>query len=95
MSRKTYRTSIMKSKFLNDPTQGVELKITQPPCLYKVKIIHSSLRKRNAPSIDAPVTGIISDEGIYIICNEQDGWGQLQDGSWIMLQYTQKWDKNL
>jgi len=76
MNRRIYRTPIVQSNHIdNDFAEKVELKVTQPPRLYKVQIIHSSLRKRSAPSIDAPVIGIISDEGIYTITTEQNEWG--------------------
>ena len=77
MSRRLYKTSIVKPIKLEPEhtSEGVELKITQPPFLYKVKVIHSSLRKRQSPSTNAPIIGIISDQGIYTICNEENEWG--------------------
>lgn len=58
--------------------------------LYKVKVKHSSLRKREAPNTNAKIIGFITDLGIYDIFDERDGWGQLKDFSWIMLEFTQR-----
>lgn len=61
-----------------------------PESLYKVQVTHPSLRRRSTPEIAENVIGVITDRGIYTITNERNGWGQLEDGSWIMLQYTEK-----
>lgn len=58
--------------------------------LYEVQVTHPSLRRRSMPKIAENVIGIITDKSIYKIYDERDGWGQLEDGSWIMLQYTKK-----
>lgn len=52
-----------------------------------IKVNHPSLRRRNAPSMDAEVIDVIDDEGIYDIYAKQDGWGQLKDKSWVMLNF--------
>ena len=61
-----------------------------PELFYKVQVTHPSLRRRSTPEIAANVVGVIVDKGIYTIINEHDEWGQLEDGSWIMLKYTKK-----
>lgn len=58
--------------------------------IYKVKVIHDSLRRREAPNLEAKVTGYITDRGIYDIYDERDGWGQLKEFDWILLEYTKK-----
>lgn len=58
--------------------------------LFSVKVIHPSLRRRSTPEIAENVVGVITDRGIYEIYNVNGDWGQLQDNSWIMLQYTEK-----
>lgn len=58
--------------------------------LFEVQVTHPSLRRRSTPEIAENVVGVITDRGIYKIYDERDGWGQLEDGSWIMLQYTKK-----
>ena len=61
-----------------------------PKSTYKVKVTHPSLRMRQAPSTDAEILGLITDQGEYEIFETEGGWGQLQDGSWIMLSFTEK-----
>ena len=58
--------------------------------LFSVKVTHPSLRRRSTPEIAENVVGVITDRGIYEIYNVNGDWGQLQDNSWIMLQYTEK-----
>lgn len=67
-----------------------ELYIEIPDPSFKVRVSHPSLRRRSTPEIAENVIGVITDRGIYTITNEHNGWGQLEDGSWIMLQYTEK-----
>lgn len=62
---------------------------TQTP-LYEVKITHPSLRRRAQPNEAAKILGVIEDQGIYKIFDIQNGWGKLDDGSWIMLCFTGK-----
>lgn len=56
---------------------------------YKVKVTHPSLRMRCAPNTQAEVYGLITDQGIYEIVDEVNGWGLLRNGYWIMLSYTE------
>ena len=56
---------------------------------YNVKVTHPSLRIRRAPNTQAEILGLITDQGVYKIVDEVNGWGQLEDGNWIMLSYTQ------
>lgn len=60
----------------------------KPKELYSIKVTHPSLRRRSAPSLSADVVGFITDEGIYKIYDEVNGWGKLENGDWIMLSYT-------
>lgn len=62
----------------------------QPTALYSVKVTHPSLRRRSEPEVADNIVGLISDKGIYNIYAEVGGWGKLEDGSWIMLQFTNK-----
>ena len=61
--------------------------------IYKVKVTHPSLRRRSAPSLQADVIDVITDEGIYDVIKENDGWAHLNDGGWVMLQFCQKIEK--
>ena len=63
--------------------------IPEPPKTYKVKVTHPSLRMRHAPNTQAEVYDLITDQGIYTIIDEVNGWGQLENGYWIMLSYTE------
>ena len=56
---------------------------------YKVKIIHLSLRIRRAPNTQAEIVGLITDQGVYTILDEVNGWGMIDENKWIMLSYTQ------
>lgn len=56
---------------------------------YKVKVMHPSLRIRRAPNTQAEVVGLITDQGIYTILDEVNGWGMIGENKWIMLSYTQ------
>jgi len=57
---------------------------------YNVKVIHCNLRKRANASFDSNIIGNITDMGVYTIIEEFDGWGKLEDGSWINLKFTEK-----
>ena len=78
----------MEENIVEPQVEEVKEQVIRP--LFEVQVIHPSLRRRSAPKIAENVVGIITDMGIYKIYDERDGWGQLEDGSWIMLQYTKK-----
>ena len=65
----------------------IEPEVENKP-LYTVHITHPSLRRRSTPKIAQNVLGLITNMGNYAIYEEREGWGRLEDGSWIMLQYT-------
>lgn len=58
--------------------------------IYTVRVIHPNLRRRAAPSLKADVLGFITDRGLYDVFVEENGWGRLEDGSWILLELTEK-----
>lgn len=60
----------------------------EPKVLYTVRVTYPSLRMRSAPSFSGQEMGLITDQGLYEIINESDGWGQLKNGYWILLRYT-------
>ena len=62
----------------------------QQAIIYTVKVTHPSLRMRKGPSLSADIVGFITDEGNYGIVDENNGWGKLENGNWIMLTYTKK-----
>lgn len=67
----------------------IEPEVENKP-LYTVHVTHLSLRRRSTPEIAQNVLGVITDRGNYAIYEEREGWGRLEDGSWIMLQYTER-----
>lgn len=67
----------------------INLDENKEPAGFWVRVTHPSLRKRRAPDTQAEVIGYITDFGRYKIINEKSGWGELLDGSWIMLRYTE------
>jgi len=72
--------------------EAPEVEIKEEPnkvTSYKVKVTHPSLRMRRAPNTQAEVYDLITDQGIYTIVDEVNGWGQLENGCWIMLSYTE------
>lgn len=72
-------------------TEEIEWQIQDVPAiLFNVKVTHPSLRRRSTPEIAKNVVGIISDGGIYPIYDQNGDWGKLEDGTWIMLKYTEK-----
>ena len=64
--------------------------VEQPAPIFTVKVTHPSLRMRRAPSDSAEVAGLITDQGLYDIIAVEGEWGQLADGNWIMLIFTEK-----
>ena len=58
--------------------------------IYVVRVTHPSLRRRAAPTLRAEVLGFITDKGLYDVFVEENGWGRLEDGSWIKLEFTEK-----
>lgn len=67
----------------------IEPEVENKP-LYTVHVTHLSLRRRSTPEIAQNVLGVITDRGNYAVYEEREGWGRLEDGSWIMLQYTER-----
>lgn len=86
MARKsrTQKENIV-DELLTNFEEKVEIK---PTFIYKVKVTHPSLRRRNAPALSGQEVGLITDQGIYEIFDEVNGWGKLENGDWIMLSYT-------
>ena len=94
MSRKRVNdySKNIEPEFKKEPEDFFEIepeKIEEPKKSFKVKVTHPSLRKRKAPNLSGEVVDLITDQGIYEIFDENNGWGQLEDGNWIMLSYTE------
>lgn len=54
----------------------------------QVKVTTKLLNCRLQPSMSAQILGIIKMDEVYNVVAEQDGWGQLENGSWINLEFT-------
>ena len=66
-------------------------KILTPAKDYLVKITASALNIRKGPGTNYPVVGVIKDQGIYTIIDEQNGFGFLKSKKgWISLNYTKR-----
>lgn len=84
-----YLDELMNTPIIEEPTEEIKIdEIIKKPT-YKVKVIHPSLRIRRAPNTQAEVVGLITDQGIYTILDEVNGWGMIGENKWIMLSYTQ------
>ena len=86
---KTEEPKVKEQVVVEEPIITEEPTILEAPKTYKVKVIHPSLRMRRAPNTQAEVYDLITDQGIYTIVDEANGWGQLENGCWIMLSYTE------
>ena len=54
----------------------------------QVKVTAKLLNCRLQPSMSAQIIGIIKLDEVHNVVAEQDGWGQLENGSWINLEFT-------
>lgn len=54
----------------------------------QIKVTAKLLNRRLHPSMSAKILGTIKMGEICNIIVEQQGWGQLEDGSWIKLSFT-------
>lgn len=78
----------------NDVPEGAATVTTNPQgsgTNYMVKVMCSALRIRKEPNTNSKIAGVIRDEGVYTIVQENNGWGKLKSGAgWICLKYTAK-----
>lgn len=86
---KAKESKVEQQVIVEEPAAPEEPVIQEAPKTYKVKVTHPSLRMRRAPNTQAEVYDLITDQGIYTIVDEVNGWGQLENGCWIMLSYTE------
>ena len=54
----------------------------------QVKVTAKLLNCRLQPSMSAQILGITKMDEVHNIVAEQNGWGQLENGSWINLEFT-------
>lgn len=54
----------------------------------QIKVTAKLLNCRLQPSMNAKILGTIKMDEVHNVVAEQDGWGQLENGSWINLKFT-------
>ena len=54
----------------------------------QIKVTAGLLNCRFQPSMSARILGTIAKDEVHNIVTEQNGWGQLENGSWINLIFT-------
>ena len=54
----------------------------------QIKVTAGLLNCRFQPSMSARILGTIAKDEVHNIVTEQNGWGQLENGSWINLNFT-------
>lgn len=54
----------------------------------QVKVTAKLLNCRLQPSMSAKILGTIKMDEVHNVVAEQNGWGQLENGSWINLKFT-------
>lgn len=54
----------------------------------QVKVTAKLLNCRLQPSMSAQILGTIKMDEVHNVVAEQNGWGQLENGSWINLKFT-------
>lgn len=54
----------------------------------QVKVTAKLLNCRLQPSMSAQILGTIKMDEVHNVVAEQDGWGQLENGSWINLKFA-------
>ena len=60
----------------------------------QIKVTVKLLNCRLQPSMSAKILGTIKMDEIHNIVAEQNGWGQLENGSWINLEFTAPYQNN-
>lgn len=61
----------------------------------QVKVTAKLLNCRLEPSLDGQVLNLIKMGEVHNIVAEKDGWGQLENGSWINLSFTVPYNDSL
>ena len=54
----------------------------------QIKVTAKLLNCRLQPSMSAQILGTIQMDEVHNVVAEQNGWGQLENGSWITLKFT-------
>lgn len=54
----------------------------------QIKVTANLLNCRLQPSMSAKILSVIKMDEVHNVVAEQNGWGQLENGSWINLKFT-------
>lgn len=54
----------------------------------QIKVTANLLNCRLQPSMSAKIVNVIKMDEVHNVVAEQNGWGQLENGSWINLKFT-------
>ena len=57
---------------------------------YRIRVNCPCLCIRKNPSLEAEEVGLITDRGLYIILDEENGFGKIGENQWIMLSFTKR-----
>lgn len=69
-----------------EPVQEIK-KEFQP---YRIKVNYQNLFVRKEPAVGNNVVGVITYGQEFDVIDEQNGFGKIEDGKWIMLSFTVK-----
>ena len=60
----------------------------------QIKVTAKLLNCRFQPSMSAKIMGTIKMDEVHNVVAEQNGWGQLENGTWINLSFTVPYDNS-
>jgi hypothetical protein len=57
---------------------------------YPVRVVSDMLNVRTAPSAKADIVMKAKKNDFFMICDEENGWGQVLSGDWVSLEHVEK-----
>lgn len=61
----------------------------------QIKVATKLLNCRFQPSMSSKIMGAIKMDEVHNVVAEQNGWGQLENGTWINLKFTVPYNNSL
>ena len=61
----------------------------------QIKVATKLLNCRFQPSMSSKIMGTIKMDEVHNVVAEQNGWGQLENGTWINLKFTVQYNNSL
>ena len=61
----------------------------------QIKVATKLLNCRFQPSMSSKIMGTIKMDEVHNVVAEQNGWGQLENGTWINLKFTVPYNNSL